>query len=487
MRALLACLAALLIFPHEAYGYCSPYALCLNKQRFQVTLTARDQRTGHPADGYPDQKTDVFGFFSLAELTFDSRNPEVFVKILGPVNGAYWVFYGGLTDFEYTLKVVDVQTGATKSYIKEAGSACGGFDVGAFVDVVTPNQVASPSAMTERRFGHTATLLPDGRVLITGGSSGASTFSKTAELFDPRTGTFTRTGDMLEARFGHNSTLLPNGRVLITGGYRGGYLKSAEFYDVATGTFSLAGQMTQARSSHTVTILRDGTLLIAGGAFNTSATRTAEIYDPPSNHFTAVGNMTDSRDSHSATLLPSGEVLIAGGQQVSSFGTVANQTAELYDPPSRTFSETHTMLMPRSAAASILLSTGDVLIVGGFACLRSSCVTDYPETYNRTNAAFTVGHSMNDPRASFTASPLPNGRVLVVGGARNFPSNNATSETYDPATKQFTRGATMKSARSSHTATVLRSGDILITGGQDGETGALASAELYDVRTGTFR
>ncbi|MBI2212750.1 MAG: DUF11 domain-containing protein [Acidobacteria bacterium] len=104
--------------------------LCLLGGRFKVTLSARDHRTGATADGVSIPENDLFGYFALPGLTGDPTNPEVFVKILDgtPVNGHNWIFYAGLTDFEYTITVIDVTTGALKRYVKPAASACGGFD-----------------------------------------------------------------------------------------------------------------------------------------------------------------------------------------------------------------------------------------------------------------------------------------------------------------------------------------------------------------------
>lgn len=109
-------------------------SLCLLSSRFAVTLEARDQRTGQTATGRTIPRNDLFGYFTLPELTGNPDNVEVFVKVLDgrAVNGKFWVFFGGLTDLEYTLTVRDAETSAEKVYVKEAGSACGQFDVNAF-------------------------------------------------------------------------------------------------------------------------------------------------------------------------------------------------------------------------------------------------------------------------------------------------------------------------------------------------------------------
>lgn len=111
---------------------CPDGSLCMLSKRFHVELVARDHRTGATGAGRPLQQNDLFGYFSLPSLTGNADNPEVFVKLLDgrAVNGNFWTFYGGLTDLEYSLKVTDSVTGASKSYSKAGGSASGGFDVG---------------------------------------------------------------------------------------------------------------------------------------------------------------------------------------------------------------------------------------------------------------------------------------------------------------------------------------------------------------------
>jgi hypothetical protein len=163
----------------------------------------------------------------------------------------------------------------------------------------SPATFTTTGSMTMARFGGTATLLPDGRVLIAGGCTdqfGEPPFCKaaaaTAELYDSTTGTFTATGNMTTARWNHTATLLPDGRVLIAAGRGDGgsedNLASAELYDPLTGTFSAAGNMTMpsAHDKNTATLLSDGRVLITGCCFR------AELYDAATGTFTATGNDT---------------------------------------------------------------------------------------------------------------------------------------------------------------------------------------------------
>ena len=187
----------------------------------------------------------------------------------------------------------------------------------------------------EPRSNHTATLLNNGQILITGGLSNAfetSTALPSAELYNPATGTFTATGSMSTARWGHAATLLNSGKVLITGGSQSGAaFSSAELYDPITGTFTPTGNMTTVRALHTATLLNTGQVLVAGGnSQNGNPTlSSAELYDPSTGTFLATANMTVARQSHTATLLTNGQVLIAGGS--SAAGTFLS-SAELFGP-----------------------------------------------------------------------------------------------------------------------------------------------------------
>jgi WD40 repeat protein len=225
-------------------------------------------------------------------------------------------------------------------------------------------------SMSVDRYGDTATLLKDGRVLIVGGESLKSVDIASAELFDPKTNLFTATGSLSTSRTGHTATLLPDGRVLIAGGYSGTGLSlaSAELYDPTTGKFSLTGSMSVVRTNHTATLLRDGRVLIAGG-FDVNgnpgnAYSSAELYDPVTGTFGPTGSMWVTRTGHTATLLEDGQVLLTGSATAGSGGTGKAQImAELYDPTTGTFSPTAGMNDAYDTATG--LANGAVLLTGG--------------------------------------------------------------------------------------------------------------------------
>ena len=248
------------------------------------------------------------------------------------------------------------------------------------------------SEMTLPRDSHTATRLADGRVLIAGGLDGRG-ITNTAEIFDSKTGRFTRTGDMRHARAFHTATLLGDGKVLIIGGYNGEYLKHAEIYNPATNEFEDVSDMLEARSSHTATLLSDGTVLVAGGRNSytdvneTGGLDTAEIYDPIFGSFSETGNtMTSARSYHTAVNFMDDKdgindrVIISGG--FGSIGTDeepvlgALSTSDIYTPGTRMFTRASASLSrPRQGHTALLLdeevSSGYLRITSDMGLLAS--------------------------------------------------------------------------------------------------------------------
>lgn len=282
--------------------------------------------------------------------------------------------------------------------------------------------ILTPGSPTAARTFHRATLLQDGRVLITGGDSrgggAGGTVFNTAEIFDPMSETFIATDDMTGPRAGHTATLLPGGTVLITGGSDGStVLRTAEIFDPILGTFSPTGSMTKARTRHTATLLLDGRVLVAGGFGEGGLLDSAEIFNPATGSFTLIAEpMTRPRgDDHTATLLQGGTVLLAGGQTFRlPRGFFPTRSAEIYDPFTNSFRETaHSMAGRRNFHSATLLSDGTVLIAGGFL----SVATFRAAIYDPTTEKFSENASgMTVERVNHTATSLGDGTVLITGG-----------------------------------------------------------------------
>lgn len=326
--------------------------------------------------------------------------------------------------------------------------------------------------------GLTQTLLPNGKVLVAGGGARGlfESVSAAAELYDPATQDFVATGNMTDSRMFHTATLLNDGMVLITGGYdnNGSVTNTAELYDPQTGTFTATGNMISARENQTATLLPDGQVLIAGGWDNSgNALSSAEIYDPALGTFTATGDMSASRAGQTATLLPDGKVLIAGG--INSQG-VDLATAELYDPSTGTFSPTGSLAVARESAIAVVLATGEVLIAGGYQ--RPTGALNEAELYNPATGTFTATGSMGTPRNLHSATLLSDGSVLILGGNDGSAPVSST-EIYDPATGKFSPTWDMITARQSTAATTLKDGSVLVCGGYSSQFSPLTSAEVY--------
>jgi hypothetical protein len=184
-----------------------------------------------------------------------------------------------------------------------------------------------------RLWGHTQTLLPNGKVLVAGGTQGDFSFQNlsSSELYDPNTGTWSLTGSLNVARFGLTATLLPNGNVLVTGGESqdGAINNSAELYNPTTETWSYTGSFSTGRYGHTATLLPNGKVLVAGGHdWNTNTyLDSADVYDPATGNWSGTAKLNGTREGHTAVLLQSGKVLVVGGFDR------ANRllSAELYD------------------------------------------------------------------------------------------------------------------------------------------------------------
>jgi len=355
------------------------------------------------------------------------------------------------------------------------------------------------------RAGHTATLLQNGTVLITGGEDTTGPLAS-AEIFNPATGMFTATGSMGTARVGHTATLLTDGTVLVTGGNDAtAALATAEVFNPSSGSFTpTTSSMETARVGHTATLLNDGSgrVLVAGGGsapavlfgpVADTGTASAELFDPKSGQFTPAGNsMLASRIYHAASLLPNGEVLIAGGV------TNTNGTAlgDLFSPATATFTATSTGGTNAFHLAAAMLEDGRVLLTGG-EVLAAPCglVGNWVSIANAlffdsSNASFTGNGGLSASRVSHTATLLTRGEVLIAGGATSNTVCNrgsgtstfqsvATAELFNPPSGTFALTGNMSTARAAHTATLLGNGKVLVVGGVDANGNALASAELF--------
>jgi hypothetical protein len=324
--------------------------------------------------------------------------------------------------------------------------------------------------MEVERAAHTATLLANGRVLVTGGIRTGEAALASAELYDPQTRKFSPTGSMTAVRSGHTATLLKNGLVLLAGGFDDeDPVATAELYDPATGRFEPTGSLTAPRGGATATLLRDGRVLVAGGYDGDRSLASADRYDPATRRFARTGSMRAPRAAHTATRLRDGRVLVTGGGNLQGS---ALRSAEIYDPRTGSFSATGSLMIRRHKHAAALLRNGRVLVLGGSDeqdwgnRYRSAEVFD-PRTHGFTRASALSQARFKMPDA---VAVTPSGAVLVAGGAQvvdRFRNG------------RFVPVARLDAARYYSTATLLRDGSLLVVGGYDRAIRPTAQSFLY--------
>lgn len=369
-----------------------------------------------------------------------------------------------------------------------ASLACGGGGGGSSAPSTGPSPTPPPTyaafvesgALSTNRSAFCATLLLDGRVLVTGGYNATQELDS-AEIFTPSAngglGGFTLlNAHMSVTRYRHTATLLPSGKVLITGGRDGSFAsrQSAELFDPlanggAGGFQSLSSAMTVARAEHVALALKDGRVLITGGSSG-NIQKTAEIFDPNLNTFTATNGLHYVRIHHTATLLDSGKVLITGGDQ----GGMGN-SAELFDPAADggkgSFSDLPPMSISRYFHQAALLKSGQVLIAGGSNGGPIYKADLFDPLGNAQAGTILPTADMAAGRALHTLTSLNDGRCLVAGGAvtSNTGLDSRSTEWFDPTMNAggggYRPGPTLLYARSGHVALRLADQTILILGG----------------------
>ncbi len=341
--------------------------------------------------------------------------------------------------------------------------------------------VSSALLATPRKF-HTATLLADGRVVIVGGSNLGNAPIASVEIFSSSSPAWSATGSMGTTRGYAPSVTLPDGKILVTGGYNGSELTTADLYNPATGSWSSAGTMVSGHTEGTATLLPNGRVLLAGHREPGSG-QNSELYDPAAGTWTALPNMPSSRIRHTATLLVSGKVLITGGGLPSGLAA-----SLLFDPDTNSWSTSGSLATGRLWHTATALPNGKVLATGGTSDFAmesfGSC-----ELYDPAAGTWSTVNAMLETRQRHSSTLLSNGKVLVVGGLHmggGFTATpRATAELYDPATGTWSSTGSLAAARYDHRAELLPDGRVIVAGGT-GTGAALTSTEIYNPATGTW-
>ncbi len=363
----------------------------------------------------------------------------------------------------------------------------------------------SEGGLNVDRINHTATLLQNGKVLIVGGLSRnnnnklelSNVLLGSAILYDPSTGGYSSTGSLTTPRSHHTATLLSNGKVLVTGGVskidpNGGSTlyntmelestKSIELYDPSTGIWNNFGLLMDTRSYHTATLLQNGKVLIVGGGKTRGSASLlfSELYDPVTQLSTRTGpstpfygfsqgaDPTQSSASLHITLLSNGKVLI--GAPLLNGASSLNSSFWLYDPSAETYATTGSIVSVGNNVKHIVksitrLPDGKVFAFG----TTTSLYNPSTETWANTQSPAIPEDAYGDYRQS-SAVLLSNGKVLLFTTAANFSDGTTKfrgffSGIFDPTTASWSNAGLLGSYRFGYAVTPLSNGKILVTGG----------------------
>lgn len=355
-----------------------------------------------------------------------------------------------------------------------------------------PGAWSSAGSTLAPRVSHTATTLGHGRVLVTGGCANADhagegvpcpAHTSSAEVYRPPVapateGSWSPVAPMSAPRSNHTATLLPDGQVLVVGGCAlptdtvlCPASPSGERFDPVAGAFAPVPPMSTPRVHHSATLLPGGQVLVAGGADAGEVSASAEVYDAVSG-WSGTGRLNQPRYGHTATLLPDGRILVTGGGDAAGLPLV---TAELYDPNTGAWSAAGPLVTPRYAHTATVLASGKVLLLGG--CVAATEAASCPasvsaEVFDPVVGTSTPTGSLEVARAVPVAGALADGRVLVAGGRGRSGDPLSSAELFDPATATWSLTDAMLEARAGgafdlrgHTANRLSDGRILVVGG----------------------
>jgi len=331
------------------------------------------------------------------------------------------------------------------------------------VDTRTGRHELLAGTMNDSRAFHNVVTLQDRRVLAIGGiqgpyGSGSNFFTKvlrTAEIYDPVAGSWTATPNMASFRAGATAVLLPDGRVLVAGGTEGNgahevadvvdllgtALKSTEIYDPVSNSWSAGPNMTEPKAGAMAVTLADGRWLVAGGITHISIfgipipdfSDNMQIYNPTTNSWANTANMRSKRALGGLTLLQNGKVFFAGGAGGDIFNIGPIPDTEIYNPTSGTTSRKADLSVASAFNTVVTLPDGRALIVGG---AKGDLTDPIPIancwTYDNPNNILVSVGSLPEAHGGGVVHLLEDGTVYCGGGESNSGSATVLARSYSP-------------------------------------------------------
>ncbi len=384
---------------------------------------------------------------------------------------------------------------AVLSLVAGGCSSGGGGGGGGASIASTSSGFTTAGPLGTARVYHTSVLLPNGLILVIGGQTGPNTVTDTTEYYDPQAKKTIPGPKMASARMKHAALLLPNNKVLVVGGQSdvagNTSLDSMELYDASTMSFTPAPRMSEPRSGPSLALFKEGAItkvLISGGINKGISSRTAELYTVDSNTLAPVtAPMVEDRFDASAVTLSSGNVLIQGGYSMIASGPKP-ASSEIYDPKTKLFTPTPSVV---TRAESTLIAIGsDTYTFGGTDGIRT---LDSAEKFDGKTWSVAPAN-LATSRRGHTVSAVGS-KIFIAGGFQVAPIRSSSTapmtsgSTAGVGSASFAalsstefygagQGAPLKSGRAHHTTTALPNGQVVVIGGEDGSN-VLASIEVY--------
>jgi N-acetylneuraminic acid mutarotase len=333
------------------------------------------------------------------------------------------------------------------------------------------------------------------RSLAASGAASASASAASSPRLAYGDGSWAPAAPLSQGRWAAASVLLHDGRVMVIGGTTGNSsnnaVTTATIFDPTTGFWTSVTGMLQPRAYAMAVVLADGSVLVAGGSRNGQPLDTAERYYPETGVWVAAGRLNLPRTQGTLTLLPDGRILAAGGGVEGNPGWNSTASAEVFDPKSGAWTITAPMTVARSRHTATLLPDGRVLVAGGATTFHGDTgdVTATAEVYNPRTGKWTAAAPMPKPRYVHGAALLRDGRVLIAGGwyaTSNTDPSHDTAEIYDPGADHWTPTGLMTAARAEYGLAVLPDGRVVAAGGIDPSYRVQTATELYDPATGLW-
>lgn len=347
------------------------------------------------------------------------------------------------------------------------------------------------SLLKEPRMHHSATTLPNGQIGIIGGecdldleNNRLDRITNNLELWDPQTHQWVQARPMRTKRRNHTATLLPDGRILIVGGRSlASITESTEIYDFTKDQWKGTGKTENKHDDHIALLLPDNKVLLVmnPGQFRNTHT---EVWDIKTKKWSNAGALHIDRRYFTATLLKNGQVLVAGGNSYSG-DEHDPKFCEIWYPETNEWEKTFELKQPRNGHTATLLADGRILIVGGY---YNEEYIDAVEILDPEQKTSKIVAPLKQRRGMHSATLLSNGNVVIAGGLYNTDEAGyrdfrlpTAIELWDAKTENWEPAGNLQTGRRYHTASLLAEDKVLFVGGEDSNLNPLASAECWSM------